>query len=127
VRKKKVGKYEYYQLVEGRRENGKVIQRVIFHLGRHETPEAALAYLQESAEQWRQQARDHLRGAQLIRERAVRPVRRGRTWWWRLPSENARGWFNHPGSAEDAEREAQEYLVKAGRLDERAERLRSVL
>ena len=41
VRKKKVGKYEYYQLVEGKRVDGKVRQRVIAHLGKHDSIEAA--------------------------------------------------------------------------------------
>ena len=41
VRKKKVGKYEYYQLVEGKRVDGKVRQRVIAHLGKHGSIEAA--------------------------------------------------------------------------------------
>ncbi len=127
VRKKRVAGREYYQLVEGYRDNGKVRQRVLAHLGRHETPEAALSYWQGCAEEWRQEARDLLGGARLIRERAVRPVRKGRTIWYRLPSEGARGWFNHPGDAGDAERGAQELFARAGRLDERAARLRSVL
>jgi hypothetical protein len=37
VRKKRVGKYEYYQLVEGKRVDGKVRQRVIAHLGKHDS------------------------------------------------------------------------------------------
>jgi len=41
VRKKRVGKYEYYQLVEGKRVDGKVRQRVIAHLGKHDSIEAA--------------------------------------------------------------------------------------
>jgi hypothetical protein len=38
VRKKRVGKYEYYQLVEGKRVDGKVRQRVIAHLSVSTTP-----------------------------------------------------------------------------------------
>jgi hypothetical protein len=41
VRKKRVGKYEYYQLVEGKRVDGKVRQRVIAHLGKHDSIGAA--------------------------------------------------------------------------------------
>ena len=41
VRKKRVGKYEYYQLVEGKRVDGKVRQRVIAHLGKHGSIEEA--------------------------------------------------------------------------------------
>jgi hypothetical protein len=37
VRKKRVGKSEYYQLVEGKRVDGKVRQRVIAHLGKHDS------------------------------------------------------------------------------------------
>ena len=37
VRKKMVGKSEYYQLVEGKRVDGKVRQRVIAHLGKHDS------------------------------------------------------------------------------------------
>jgi hypothetical protein len=37
VRKKRVGKYEYYQLVEGKRVDGKVRQRVKAHLGKHDS------------------------------------------------------------------------------------------
>jgi hypothetical protein len=48
VRKKRVGKYEYYQLVEGRRIDGKVRQRVIAHLGKHPSLEAARAYAEKS-------------------------------------------------------------------------------
>ncbi len=42
VRKKKVKGEEYYQLVEGRRENGKVKQRVLCHLGQYPTVDVAL-------------------------------------------------------------------------------------
>ncbi len=147
VRKKKIrgenGKtYTYHQLVRGYREDGKVKQEVVAHLGRHETPEAALAYWEERAEWSRQQARDHMRGAQLIRDRAVGGSRNaGGSFYWCLPREGTplpdkpvvfrglapRGWFYHRGTAEDAEQDAQEYLAKAERLDERVARLRSVL
>jgi hypothetical protein len=42
VRKKGVGRYEYYQLVENRRVEGKPRQKVLVHLGRHPTVESAL-------------------------------------------------------------------------------------
>jgi hypothetical protein len=38
--------YTYYQLVEGYRENGKVRQRVLAHLGRYPTVEGAIESLQ---------------------------------------------------------------------------------
>jgi hypothetical protein len=43
VRKKSVGPYEYHQLVESRLVNGKPRQKVLLHLGRYTTVEAALA------------------------------------------------------------------------------------
>ena len=42
VRKKRVGPYEYYQLVESRSVAGKPRQRVLLHLGRYPTVDAAL-------------------------------------------------------------------------------------
>ena len=45
VRKKRVGSHEYYQLVENRWIEGQPRQRVLVHLGRYPTAEAAL-------EQW---------------------------------------------------------------------------
>ena len=42
VRKKKVKRYEYYQLVEAHRVDGKPRQRVIMHLGKEPTVGAAL-------------------------------------------------------------------------------------
>ena len=42
VRRKRVGAYEYYQLVENRWVKGKPRQRVLLHLGRYSSVEAAL-------------------------------------------------------------------------------------
>jgi hypothetical protein len=42
VRRKRVGPYQYYQLVENRWRGGKPRQRVLLHLGRYSTVEAAL-------------------------------------------------------------------------------------
>ncbi len=42
VRRKRVGPYEYYQLVESRLVDGKPRQRVLLHLGRYTSVEAAL-------------------------------------------------------------------------------------
>jgi len=47
VRTKKVGEHRYYQLVENFRENGKHRQRVIAHLGHHDTVEDALEAARE--------------------------------------------------------------------------------
>jgi hypothetical protein len=42
VRRKSVGPYEYYQLVESRLVDGKPRQRVLLHLGRYPSVEVAL-------------------------------------------------------------------------------------
>jgi hypothetical protein len=42
ARRKRVGPYEYNQLVENRWVNGKPRQRVLLHLERYKTPETAL-------------------------------------------------------------------------------------
>ena len=42
VRRKRVGPYEYHQLVENRLVNGKPRQRVLLHLGRYSSVKAAL-------------------------------------------------------------------------------------
>jgi len=42
VRRKRVGPYEYYQLVENHWMGGKPRQRVLLHLGRYASVEAAL-------------------------------------------------------------------------------------
>ena len=63
VRKKRVHKYEYYQLVENRWTNGQPRQRILVHLGRYPTAEAALEqwpgaikHLGRLAQKWRQKA-----------------------------------------------------------------------
>src|ERR687883_1605160 len=63
VRKKRVREYEYYQLVENRWTNGQPRQRVLVHLGRYPTAEAALQQWPEAvrrlrrfAQKWRQKA-----------------------------------------------------------------------
>ena len=63
VRKKRVGPYEYYQLVENRWTDGQPRQRVLAHLGRYPTAEAALQQwpgaierLGRFAQKWHQKA-----------------------------------------------------------------------
>jgi hypothetical protein len=154
VRSKKIIKngkeYTYYQVVRGYRENGKVKQEVVAHLGTNATPEEAIAEWESRAAWRRESARDHLRGAQLIREGKV-PRRRPSwsRWSWLLPREGTefdpemaqnghrfmfapKGWFfhtclNHEDGAETAEREAAELNAKAEEYEGRAARLRSVL
>jgi len=149
VRKKNIraenGKtYTYHQLVRGYREDGKVKQEVVAHLGKHETLEAALAYWQEWAEESRQKARDLMRGAQLMRDGLLPPYRWNpfsKVWLGLLPRDGieipgeptragafAPGeWFYHRGDAADAEREARKHIAKAKILEKRAARIRSVL
>ena len=50
VRKNRVDGVEYYQLVQGYREEGKVKQRVLAYLGRYPTVDAALEDLPRSIE-----------------------------------------------------------------------------
>src|ERR687885_2944311 len=63
VRKKRVHNYEYYQLVENRWIDGQPRQRVLVHLGRYPTAEAALQQwpgavrrLRRFAQNWQQEA-----------------------------------------------------------------------
>ncbi len=65
VRKKRVGGYEYYQLVENRWVEGKPRQRVLLHLGSYPTIEAAL-------KQWPKAIERLERFAQSKREEAER-------------------------------------------------------
>jgi hypothetical protein len=142
VRKKKVGEREYYQLVEGYRENGKVRQRVLSHLGRQETPEAALTFWQERAEWERRRARDCQHAAEYIRQgRAGSPYYGAQRRKRLVPRADTpldspspavggfapRGWFYSGGTAEEVEQEAQEYLARADKWDERVARLRAAL
>lgn len=48
VRKKKVGKYEYYYLVENAREAGKVKQKTLLYLGKYPSVQAKVDGLKEA-------------------------------------------------------------------------------
>ena len=52
------GRGPYFQLVRSYREGGKVRQEVLVHLGRHETPEAALAAWPSEVEHLRKIGRE---------------------------------------------------------------------
>jgi hypothetical protein len=63
VRKKRVREYEYYQLVENHWRDGQPRQKVLVHLGRYPTADAALEQwpgaierLARFAQEWRQRA-----------------------------------------------------------------------
>lgn len=86
VRAKKVKGKEYYQLVESRRVNGKPRQKVLVHLGRHSSVDAALEEwpegirrLQRYASEERRRAANRLEGSRARRDtvrRADRAERR---------------------------------------------------
>jgi hypothetical protein len=57
VRKKVVKGGDYYQLVESRRVDGQPRQKVLLHLGRYETVEAALKGWSKDIKRLRRQAR----------------------------------------------------------------------
>jgi len=59
VRKKRVKRYEYYQLVENHRVDGKPRQRVIMHLGNEPTVDAALANWPKDIQYHRRRAKKH--------------------------------------------------------------------
>jgi hypothetical protein len=52
------GRGPYFQLVRSYREEGKVKQEVLVHLGEHETPEAALAAWPQEVEHLRSIGRE---------------------------------------------------------------------
>jgi hypothetical protein len=59
VRKKKVKRYEYYQLVENHRVDGKPRQRMIMHLGKEPTVDAALENWPKEIKYLRRRAKKH--------------------------------------------------------------------
>ena len=59
VRRKKVKRYEYYQLVENHRVDGKPRQRVIMHLGKEPTVDAALENWPKEIKNLRRRAKEH--------------------------------------------------------------------
>ncbi len=68
VRKKRVGTYEYYQLVESRWIEGKPRQKVLLHLGRYPTVEAALEGWPKEVEGLRRFAGQRRRKAERLTE-----------------------------------------------------------
>lgn len=70
VRKKKTKGREYYQLVEGRRENGKVRQKVLVHLGDCPTVEKALWWWPGRIAKMRLQAHESREHVEFAKEHA---------------------------------------------------------
>jgi hypothetical protein len=58
VRRKQVGHYEYYQLVESRRIDGEPRQKVLVHLGEHSTVDDALKKWPQEIERRRRRAQE---------------------------------------------------------------------
>ena len=67
VRKKQVKGTQYYQLVQSRRVNGNPRQRVLLHLGRHQTVDAALKEWPREIRRLRRLAVKKRRDAQALR------------------------------------------------------------
>ncbi len=120
VRKKKVGSHEYYQLVENRRESGKVRQRVLAHLGRYESLEANLEDLERDLAEYRQAARGH-REKQEEARKMLPP-----SWL----DENSLGGVRHPhfrdNRTDAADANVSPYMRSRNKADE-AERCADVL
>jgi hypothetical protein len=77
VRKKKSKGKEYYQLVEGYREDGRVKQRVLAHLGDIPTVEGALRDWPERIDAFRKAAEENRREVEFVAKRlGNEPVRR---------------------------------------------------
>jgi len=71
VRKKRVGRYEYHQLVENHWVDGKPRQKVLLHFGRYPTVKAALEGWPKEIEGLRRFARKHRqRTERLSRDRS---------------------------------------------------------
>ena len=66
VRKKKIKGVGYYQLVQSRRVNGNPRQRVLLHLGRHATVDAALKEWPSEIKRLRRLADKKRRDAQAL-------------------------------------------------------------
>lgn len=72
VRTKRVGEREYRQLVENYREDGRHRQRVLAHLGKHETLEEAIEALQNRLERLEPQRAEHHTEAEEYRQGILR-------------------------------------------------------
>ncbi len=148
VRTKKVNGGEYHQLVESYRDGGRVRQRVLLHLGEIATVDEALRVWPERVDQCRRRAQAHREGARLIRSGEVRASWRTSYLDFRtrpaylvpsLPDERPRsaeertlvallggspeGWM-YMRSAEEGERDAEDYEHRADALEEKLEKLR---
>src|ERR671939_134420 len=76
VRKKRLGGYEYYQLVENRWIDGKPRQRVLLHLGRYSDIEGALKEWPGAIERLSEDLGSSARSSRVARDRATKAERR---------------------------------------------------
>src|SRR5215211_8728282 len=105
VRKKKVKGVEYYQLVQSRRVNGNPRQRVLLHLGRHPTVDAALKEWPSEIKRLRRLANKKRRDVQAF----AAPV----------DSDKQPSWYrNIINQADNLSKEAEDLEAKHGRLRE---------
>jgi hypothetical protein len=133
--------YTYYQLVRGyRNEEGKVRQEVLAHLGRHETPEAAIEDLEHRARICRERAADYQHAAEYVRRDLAGPVplystkqlvpRAGTPFETERPSHGGfapSGWFYSSGNDRVFDYLARREIEEAEGYETRAERIRSLL
>ena len=125
VRKKRVKAkkrdkgYEYYQVVESYRENGKVRQRMLVHLGEYPTVEAAIEGFSRLLKRYREDSDFHRTCAQnLYRNYARSLPRLGRI----PPPEDSHqislrsAYWHATESANQAERRANAYKRKLEKL-----------
>jgi hypothetical protein len=126
VRTKRVGGGEYFQLVENYREGGKVRQRVLAHLGRYPTVEAAIEESERGLEWQRSRAErdraraqselDYWRSWRGAEAEIPRPVPGERVLWWR----SQRQYWDALDRADKGER-------RAAALEEKLTTLRALM
>lgn len=106
VRKKKVKGGEYYQLVQSRRVNGNPRQRVLLHLGRHPTVDAALKEWPSEIKRLRRLADKKRRDVQAFRA----PVESGeQPPWYRNMLEHADNLSKQAEDLEEKHRRLREF------------------
>lgn len=71
VRKKRIGERQYYQLVVGRRVNGRVRQRVIVHLGKYPTVDEAVKAWRSELNRTRAAAHQYESEANVLESKVV--------------------------------------------------------
>ena len=148
IRKKTIRKangagerYTYYQVVRGYREDGKVKQEVVAHLGKHDSVEKAIEELEHWAAAYQKHADNYFHAAEYIRQqgpvarfygRPRRLVPRKDTPLDTPPPQDGglfapQGWFYAPYTEGETAEQGWQYQEKAWELEAKADRLRSLL